>query len=107
MAEWWVNNVGQNLLKGVFDDPQNPIRLSDMMIASFFDKIPEAADSYRRMRGGLLEEERARLDPLLAMADSLEMDESHARTDRIQANWNKAGIRTMGRFGGTRRGGNV
>lgn len=105
MAEWWVNNSGQNMLKGVEDDATNPIRLADEAIASFFSKIPAARTSYTHLRGSLLPAEQARLDTLLAMAVSLPLDTT-ALTDAHQHKWNTAGIHTVGRYGGTRRGGN-
>lgn len=105
MAEWWFNNSGQNLLTGIEGDATNPALLPLLTIAAFFDRIPEAVASYKRLRLGLLEEERARLDPLLRMTESINLD-SEGQADRIQSNWNKAGIHTAGRYGGTRRGGN-
>ncbi len=106
MAEWWVNNVGQNLLKGVEGDATNPILLADEAIASFFDRIPEARASYIRIRTSLLPAEVTRLNALLAMALAIETDLTKL-TDAHQSKWNKAGIRTAGRYGGTRRGGNT
>ncbi len=105
MAEWWVNNVGQNMLEGVEDDATNPLRLSDEAIASFFSKIPAARVSYTRMRSSLLAAEQTRLDNLLEMAVAIPIDTT-ALTDAHQSKWNKAGIHTAGRYGGTRRGGN-
>ena len=105
MAEWWFNNPGQNLLTGIVGDVTNPAFLSAEIIADFFNRIPEARASYARIRTGLLAAEIARLDPLLAMATSVPV-ESHGFHDNIQSNWNRAGIHTAGRYGGTRRGGN-
>lgn len=105
MANWWINNVGQNMLTGIPGDESNPAKLDDETIATFFDKYPDARVAYEALRTGLTDEERARLDPLLAMAQALQTD-PHVFSDAVQAKWNKAGVRTAGRFGGTRRGGN-
>lgn len=106
MREWWVQNTGQNMLKGVEDDPSNPVKLNDATIASFFDAYPEAVASYRRIRTTLLPEEQERLDRLLRMSQAIETNPTRF-SDNVQSNWNKAGVRTAGRFGGTRRGGNI
>ena len=105
MAEWWINNSGQNFLKGIPGDTDNPALLDDQTIATFFNKYPQAVASYQRMRLGLLDEEQERLDALLSMALALNT-EPHSFSDAVQNNWNKVGVRTAGRYGGTRRGGN-
>ena len=105
MAEWWFNNSGQNMLQGIPGDESNPALLPDEKIASFFDRIPEARASYLRLRTGLPEAERERLDTLLRMADGVELDPV-VISDAIQRNWNQDGVRTAGKYGGTRRGGN-
>lgn len=105
MANWWINNVGQNMLKGIPGDPSNPARLDDQTIATFFDKYPLAVSAYRKMRTGLTPEERNRLDLLLGMAQALQTA-PHEFSDAVQSKWNKTGVQTAGRYGGTRRGGN-
>lgn len=106
MAEWWVNNSGQNLLTGIPGDATNPAHLDDETIAAFFSRYPAAVASYTKLRTGLTDEERARLDPLLEMAQALTSTDPHTFSDAVQSKWNKAGVRTAGRYGGTRRGGN-
>ncbi len=106
MANWWTNNSGQNMLEGLVGDETNPAKLDDETIASFFNKIGAARDSYTKIRSSLLPAEQARIDALLAMAVAIPTNHT-ALTDAHQSNWNKAGIHTAGRYGGTRRGGNV
>ena len=105
--EWWVNNVGQNLLKGVVDDVDNPILLDDVYILDFFTRIPASRISYERIYPFLLPAERERIQALYvrALAAEKNLDEK-AFFDRVQHKWNTAGIFTSGPKGGTRRGGN-
>lgn len=99
--EWWINNSNQNLLGGV-----DPPRLPDDMIVSFLKTIPGARESFNRLVPQMLPEEQARLWPLAETAKYLQRDYK-AVEDDFQARLNKAGVRTAGRYGGTRRGGNV
>jgi len=105
VGEWWINNVGQNLLTGTEDDEDNPAALSDIYIAHFFHMIPEARASYSRLRVGLTAAEQARLDTLLENAVSVTLDPV-IFSDAIQSKWNREGVRTAGPRGGTRIGGN-
>ena len=104
MREWWFSG-STNMLLGIEGDEDNPARLPDMDIASFFNMIPEARDSYLRVRPVLTAEEQARCDLLLAQAQSNVQDPT-IKADAFQAVWNRQGVRTAGRYGGTRRGGN-
>lgn len=104
--EWWFNNSGQNLLLGIPGDEDNPALLDDKSIASFFDRIPEARASYSRLRSSLTTAEQERLDALLRQAQGVEADPV-IFTDGVQKKWNTTVIRTAGRYGGTRRGGNI
>lgn len=122
VSEWWFNNVGQNMLKGINEDaPQapggspctngqlageNPPRLDDETIATFFNSIPEARASYLRLRSTLLPEEQARLEALYHHALATNLDNVET-ADAFQNTMNKQGIRTVGFRGGTRIGGNV
>jgi len=105
MAEWWINNSGLNLLKGVEDDEDNPPRLTDAFIVDFLRRIPAARDSFNRLVPNMLEEEQERL---LALATSAEfvMQDPQVVEDAFQASQNKAGVRTTGPRGGQRIGGN-
>lgn len=102
--DWWYNNSGLNLLKGVEGDVNNPIRLPSATIIDFLRRIPAARDSFNRLVPNMLEEEQIRLRKLAESCPSL--DTGYRYEDDFQALQNRQGVRTTGRFGGTRRGGN-
>jgi len=104
--EWWFNNSGLNLLKGVEGDPDNPIRLSSAYIVDFLRRIPAARDSFNRLVPTMLEGEQTRLRALVAGWVQYALPDDKALEDRFQAAQNTVGIRTTGKYGGTRRGGN-
>jgi len=105
MSEWWLNNSGLNLLKGVEDSESNPTRLSDEFIVDFLRRIPAARTSFNRLVPNMLPEEQTRLRGLVHSAELQTVDRLTVE-DAFQASQNKAGVRTVGRYGGTRRGGN-
>lgn len=105
MAEWWINNSGLNLLKGVEGDEDNPPRLSDAFIVDFLRRIPGARASFNRLVPNMLEEEQERLTALAGSAQFLQSDPQEFE-DAFQARQNKAGVRTTGPRGGQRIGGN-
>jgi len=106
MGEWWINNSGTNLLGGVEGDETNPARLPAALIVDFLRRIPASRDSFNRLVGQMLPEEQERL---IEIADSaqLMMKDYKLVEDQFQARQNQAGVRTTGRYGGTRRGGNA
>lgn len=106
MREWWVDNVGQNLLKGVDGDADNPIRLTDVFIHDFLRRIPAARESFNRLFPTLLPEERERLTPIAESATFVQPDHKEVE-DEFQRRQNTAGIHTTGPRGGGRFGGNV
>jgi len=105
MAGWWTNNSNLNLLKGVNDDEDNPIRLSDDMILYFIRTIPAARTAFEQTVPQMLPEEQERLRALAMSAQYMQPD-SKAVEDAFQSALNKAGVKTTGRYGGARRGGN-
>lgn len=62
--EWWINDVGENMLAGDPCDPCNPIRLGDEAIVEFMQHIPAARDSFFRLVPTMLPGEQARLNYL-------------------------------------------
>ena len=102
--DWWYNNSGLNLLKGVVGDEDNPIRLPDASIVNFLRRIPAARDSFNRLVPNMLEDEQIRLRKLAESCTHL--DTGYLYEDEYQSRQNAQGVRTAGRFGGTRRGGN-
>lgn len=105
MGEWWINNSGLNLLKGVENDEDNPIRLPASDIVDFLRRIPAARSSFERLVPLMLEEEQDRLRSL-AQSAYYSASDPKAVEDAFQANQNKAGVRTTGSRGGQRIGGN-
>ncbi len=103
--EWWFNNSGLNLLKGVLGDEDNPIRLPDESIISFLRSIPAARDSFNRLVPTMLEDEQIRLRAM-ASGSAKYLTSEYLYADHEQAMQNRMGVRTAGKFGGTRRGGN-
>lgn len=103
--EWWYNNSGQNLLKGVEGDLTNPPRLPAATIVQFLRTIPDSRLSFNRVVGTMLEDEQLRLQGLAESAMYLVPDYKIVE-DMFQASQNKVGVRTAGLYGGTRRGGN-
>ena len=103
--EWWLNDSGTNLLSGVVGDAENPAKLSDSFIVDFLRQYQAARDSFNRLVIGMLPEEKVRLSALAAQATETYVD-PQSRSDAIQRMWNRAGVHTCGKYGGTRMGGN-
>ena len=104
--EWWINDVGQNTLKGVHGDVDNPPLLPDDYIFTFPRNIPEARASFDRLYPTMLPEERERLDPISEGARFVQPD-IKATEDAFQRSQNAVGIFTTGPNGGRRYGGNL
>ena len=47
--EWWLTDIGQNLLAGSYVDADNPILLDDEQILDFLRRIPAARESFNRL----------------------------------------------------------
>lgn len=103
--EWWFNNAGLNLLKGVAGDESNPLRLPDESIIQFLRNIPAARTSFNRLVPTMLEDEQIRLRAI-ASGSAKYLTSEYLYADNEQAVQNRMGVRTTGRYGGTRRGGN-
>lgn len=104
--EWWFNNSGLNLLKGVAGDEGNPLRLPDESIISFLRSIPAARVSFNLLVPTMLEDEQIRLRAIASGSAKYQTSE-YLYADNEQAMQNRMGVRTSGKFGGTRRGGNA
>lgn len=103
--EWWINNSGSNLLAGIVGDAENPALLPDAFIVDFLRRYQSARDSFNRLVPGMLPEEKARLALLADQAPEVYVD-PQVVSDAVQRAWNRAGVHTCGKYGGTRRGGN-
>jgi hypothetical protein len=106
MAEWWYNNSGLNLLKGVDGDPDNRLRLSDEQIIAFLQTIPEARASFERLVPTMLPAERDRLEAIAAGPGHFLTQDPKDASDAFQNRMNRMGVRTAGPRGGRRIGGN-
>lgn len=104
--EWWFNNSGLNLLKGVAGDEGNPLRLPDASIIAFLRSIPAARDSFNRLVPTMLEDEQIRLQTI-ASGSAKYLASEYLYADHEQAMQNRMGVHTTGKRGGTRRGGNA
>ena len=100
VKEWWINNVGQNLLKGVEGEELNPIRLKDEDIIEFLRRIPEARASFERIFPTLLLAEQERLAPLANYAFNNTRRDPSTVSDAFQRSQNTVGIYTTGPKGG-------
>lgn len=101
-GDWWVNDVGSNLLKGVDGDVNNPPLLEDEAIVEFITRIPASRDAFLRMVGNMLPEEQVRLNLLYSCAvppPSTLMDDV-TRSDTFQHKMNTGPVRTTGPRGG-------
>jgi len=95
-GDWWVDDTGMNLLKGVDGDVNNPIYLEDEAIIEFLSRIPEARSAFLRMVPNMLPDEQTRLNTLYAVAyppPSNLMDEVTV-SDNFQHYINTRGIHT-------------
>lgn len=105
-TEWWMDGERNNL-GGIPSDGVtiNTAILPDHFIVDFLRRIPAARDSFERLVPTMSPEEQTRLQRLWDSAMARELSDS-IRDDRFQNRWNRQGVRTAGRYGGTRKGGN-
>ena len=92
-AEWWYDDTGENLLKGVEDDDDNPIRLVDSLIVDFLSTIPAALDSFNRIVPTMLTDEQTRLWALAVGIPKSTYQDPTTFHDSVQNRWNRAGVR--------------
>jgi hypothetical protein len=108
VGEWWISGIGDNLLKGVNDDPLNPIRLPDTFIVDFLQRIPAARESFLRMIPLMLPDEQQRLLMLaLYPFNNPTTETDRDASERFQHLLNTQGVRTTGPNSATRIGGNL
>ena len=100
---YWQNKSGTNLLKGVENDPQNPILMPDWMIAHALSRSRIARTDFNRVVPTMLQEEQDRLTTLISdnpRCTSLITD-PWSIADAEQRKWNASvPIRTVGPRGG-------
>ena len=105
-GDWWNNNSGENLLAGVEDDLDNPPVTPGYGITDMLRRIPAAREAFNRMLPNMLPEEQDRLHLLANPVMGYDPYDRKFLEDSFMASQNTVGIRTTGRYGGTRRGGN-
>jgi hypothetical protein len=99
MSEWWINNSGQNLLRGLTppeDFPENPAMIDDTTILDWLNRIPDALSSFERLFPNMSTAEQTRLARIRALVTG--RDESR-RNDEFQSTWNRKGVSAI-RFAG-------
>jgi hypothetical protein len=100
MWDWWIADDGDNWLKGVENDPDNPIRLTNALIASLLSSIPEARDSFNYWFPLMLPREQERLLIVIQGLPQLLALDPVAYSDNFQYIINTAGIHVAGPRGG-------
>jgi len=100
MVEWWYDDSGTNMLKGVDGDPDNPILLDDNFIVNFLSTIQASLDSFNRVVPNMLPDEQARLWPFLTGLPKYNYADPLVFSDGLQNRWNRSGVRTAGPGGG-------
>jgi len=99
-GEWWHNDAGDNLLKGVEGEVDNPIRLEDDYIIDFLQRIQPARDSFNRLVPSMLIEEQVRLNAIAEGLAQLKGADYKEIEDNFQKSQNTVGIHTSGPRGG-------
>lgn len=99
-GEWWFDSSGTNMLAGVADDTNNPLRLDDASIVDFLRQIPASRSSFNRLVPNMLPAEQVRLRALAAGFAGLLMTDEITTSDNFQHRLNTASIKTCGPRGG-------
>lgn len=102
-GDWWNDNTGTNLLRGVKGDANNPPALEDSAIVEFLVRIPEARAAFLRMVPNMLPAEQARLMTLYncAVPPPATLADEITRSDVFQHKFNSGiPVRTSGPRGG-------
>jgi hypothetical protein len=90
MSNFWINDQGQNLLKGTEDTPNNKERIPLQLIAEFLQEYPKARTDLMIAMKQLNEEETARIQDLVRAYPVLLKGEKYPqeREDDFQSNFN-------------------
>lgn len=94
--EWWITKSGDNTLKGVVGDPDNPIQLDNETIVHFLMHIPQARASFDRLLPTMLLEEQDRLEYLISGSAGLQPLTREMVEDNFQRRLNTDGVRRGG-----------
>jgi hypothetical protein len=96
MGNWWFDDLGVNNLKGVPDDPDNPIILPDQIIVEFLIQNPQARADFKTLVPTMLPLEQVRLNDLSArnprVLQKTIVNDDQIIDDAFQASQNKPGF---------------
>lgn len=101
-GNFWIDNNGRNTLKGVPDDPDNPVILPDEYIINALRTSTLARTDWNKMYPALLPEEQERLDNLVAENPYLSqlIRDGTAINDAEMRRFNNIPVYTAGPRGG-------
>lgn len=90
MSNFWINEQGQNLLKGTEDTPENKERLPLPLIIDFLQEYPQARADLLPAMKHLNQEEKARINDLVKAYPNLLKGEKYVqeREDDFQTSFN-------------------
>ena len=90
MSNFWINEQGQNLLKGTEDTPSNKERLPLQIIIDFLQEYPQARADLPLAMKQLNQEEKARINDLVRAYPNLLKGEKYVqeREDDFQSSFN-------------------
>lgn len=93
---WWIDNQGVNNLRGVYDDPDNPLILLDDQIIQFVLSNPQAQRDFFALVPTMLPGEQERLNGLVSSYPRMEIPNPYPDPqvidDRFQARQNTTGV---------------
>jgi hypothetical protein len=97
---FWICDDGDNWLKGVDGDVNNPPRLEPEMIQSILVAIPEARESYNYWFPKMLPKEQERLNQIVQGAAQFIEEDPQTISDNFMKTLNTMGVHTCGPRGG-------
>ena len=97
---FWICDDGDNWLKGVEGDPDNPPRLPSAMIQSILTSIPESRNSFNYWFPMLLPAEQERLTIIIEGTTQYLKQDPTKTSDDFMKTLNTMGVHTCGPRGG-------
>jgi len=94
MSNFWINEQGQNTLKGSETNPLNPIIIPNENILEFLKQYPKARTDLFALLPSLDLDEQARLESLIEQHKTILTDEVYPQVeeDRFQSKMNSTRI---------------
>lgn len=108
-GNFWIDNNGNNTLRGIPGDPDNPAVLPDFHIVNALQRTQRAHDDLQKILPTLLPEEQERINDLIALNPYLvkTIDKTAPSDDNVQKRFNDIPVYFAGRFNGAGRRHNV